>query len=102
MHRAMAFSTIIMNGIGVCVVVLFAFAVRGMPDFAARAGATYAGVLFLASFASERIRHHLLVDDPENSAACCETAMKVSRILMGAAWVAMIALLVYVALLVFG
>ena len=69
MHRAMALSTIVMNAAGVCVAVLFAFAAHAMPEMASTSGPIYAGVLVLATFASERIRKHILHDDSENSPA---------------------------------
>ncbi len=93
MHRAMALSTIIMNAAGVCVAVLFAVAAHTMPEMAAHSGPIYVGVLVLATFASERIGKHILRDDPDNSPPCCETAVKVSRVLLVVAWIAMILLL---------
>ena len=96
MHRLMSLATIIMNAAGVCVAVLFAMAAVGMPEFAASSGAIYAGVLVLATFASERIRKHVMHDDRENSPDCCGGAMKVSRVLLAGAWLAMIGLLTWV------
>lgn len=94
-HRMMSLATIVMNTAGVCVVVLLAIAVRNMPDVALRSGPIYAGVLALATLASERIRHHVIVADRENSPECCAGAMKLSRGLLAVAWVVAIGLLIY-------
>jgi len=98
MHRAMSLSTIVMNAAGVTVAVLFVIAAHDMPEFAIRSGAIYAGVLLLATFASERIRAHILHHDAENSPACCASAVRVSRILLGSAWIVMVVLLVDLAI----
>jgi hypothetical protein len=95
MHRLMSLSTIMMNAAGVVVAVLFAMAAAAMPDFAARSGAIYVAVLILATFASERIRQHVIHDDRSNSPDCCEGAMKVSRVLLICAWVGMVGMLTY-------
>jgi hypothetical protein len=98
MHRVMALSTILMNAGAVGLAILFAIAAHDIPEVAGRAAPIYAGVLLLASFASERIRAHVLVHDPENSPECCTSAMTVSRALLAVAWVAMIVLLFEVGL----
>jgi sugar/nucleoside kinase (ribokinase family) len=96
MHRIMSLSTILMNAAGVSIAVLFAMAAGSMPHFATRSGSIYAGVLLLATFASERVRRHVIVDDPDHSPPCCATAMRVSRLLLATAWVTMIGLLAWV------
>ncbi len=98
MHRAMSISTVAMNAAGVTVAVLFVIAAHDMPEFAVRSGAIYVGVLLLATFASERIRAHVLHHDADNSPDCCAPAVRVSRILLGAAWIVMIVLLVDLAI----
>ncbi len=96
MHRVMSLSTIVMNSAGVCAVLLLALMVRDMPEMAARSGPIFAGVLVAATFTSERIRHHVVVADHDNSPACCEGAMKLSRVLLAVAWLVAIGLLGYV------
>jgi hypothetical protein len=93
-HRMMSLATIVMNSAGVCVVALLALMVRDMPELAARSGPIYAGVLVLATLASERIRHHVVVEDRDSSPPCCEGAMKLSRLLLVLAWMVAIGLLV--------
>ena len=95
MHRVMSFSTIIMNSAGVCAVALLALMVRDIPDLAMRSGPIFAVVLILATLASERIRRHVVVTDREHSPACCDGAMKLSRVLLAFAWVVAIGLLGY-------
>lgn len=95
-HRVMSLSTIVMNSAGVCAVLLLALMVRDVPEMAARSGSIFAGVLVLATFTSERIRHHVVVADRDNSPPCCEGAMKLSRVLLGVAWLVAIGLLGYV------
>ncbi|MGI5818173.1 MAG: hypothetical protein ACOX9R_08755 [Armatimonadota bacterium] len=96
MHRVMSLATVVMNAAGVCVVTMFGVALGMAPAMAARSGSVYAGVLLLATFASERIRTHVLVDDTDHSPPCCTRAMTVSRGLLVLAWVVAIALLGYV------
>lgn len=95
MHRVMAVSTVVMNAAGVCVAILFAIAARDMPEFALNSGAVYAGVLLVASFASERIRAHVLHADAENSPSSCVSTARISRALLLTAWVAMAGVLGY-------
>ena len=94
MHRVMALSTVLMNASGVCVAVLFAIAAHSMPEMATRSGPIYVGVLMLATFASERIRAHVLRDGPTDSAVACRDAVRISRALLALAWLAMIVLLI--------
>lgn len=95
MHSVMAILTLVMGAAGIAVVILFGIAAHEIPEIAMRSGAVYFVVLALATFANERIRRHLVVEDPDSSPPCCAPAARIGRVLIVLAWISMAVLLVY-------